>query len=80
MTLLVIAPEYASHALPLMTIAGAWQRRGQRVVVATGPSLDPTAKLTSSAVRQLMRRSLKERKRMVLTMKKESASTTAVIM
>jgi zeaxanthin glucosyltransferase len=41
MTLLVITPEYASHALPLLTVAEAWQRRGQRVVVATGPALAP---------------------------------------
>ena len=41
MTLLVITPDYASHALPLLSIAGAWQRRGQRVVVATGPALAP---------------------------------------
>ena len=41
MTLLVITPDYAVHALPLMTIAGAWHRRGQRVVVATGPAMAP---------------------------------------
>lgn len=41
MTLLLISPDYASHAIPLLTIAGAWQRRGQRVVVATGPTMAP---------------------------------------
>jgi zeaxanthin glucosyltransferase len=40
-TLLVITPDYASHAMPLLTIAQAWQRRGQRVVVATGPAMAP---------------------------------------
>jgi zeaxanthin glucosyltransferase len=38
-TLLVISPDYASHAIPLLTIAGAWQRRGHRVVVAAGPAV-----------------------------------------
>ena len=38
MTLLVISPDYASHLLPLATLATAWSERGQRVVVATGPS------------------------------------------
>ncbi|WP_291043638.1 glycosyltransferase [Herbiconiux sp.] len=40
MTLLVISPDYASHLLPLAAIATAWQRRGERVVVATGPATD----------------------------------------
>ncbi|MFB2581264.1 glycosyltransferase [Herbiconiux sp. P15] len=39
-TLLVISPDYASHLLPLATIATAWQQRGERVVVATGPATD----------------------------------------
>ena len=38
MTLLVISPDYASHLLPLATLATAWRDRGHRVVVATGPS------------------------------------------
>ncbi len=38
MTLLVISPDYASHLLPLATIASAWRERGERVVVATGPA------------------------------------------
>ncbi len=39
MTLLIISPDYASHAMPLITLAGAWQRRGHRVIVATGPAM-----------------------------------------
>lgn len=41
MTLLVISPDYASHLLPLATLATAWQQRGDDVVVATGPATDP---------------------------------------
>ena len=37
MTLLVISPDYASHLLPLATLATAWRERGARVVVAGGP-------------------------------------------
>lgn len=40
MTLLVISPDYASHLYPLATLATAWQRVGERVVVATGPATD----------------------------------------
>jgi zeaxanthin glucosyltransferase len=36
-TLLVISPEYASHLFPLLALASAWA--GERVVVATGPSV-----------------------------------------
>lgn len=45
MTLLVISPDYASHLLPLATLATAWRDAGQRVVVATGPA---TAALVAS--------------------------------
>jgi len=38
MTLLVISPDYASHLLPLATLATEWRERGERVVVATGPA------------------------------------------
>ncbi len=38
MTLLVISPDYASHLLPLATLATAWQDAGEQVVVATGPA------------------------------------------
>ncbi|WP_382310108.1 glycosyltransferase [Herbiconiux sp. UC225_62] len=44
MTLLVISPDYASHLLPLASIATAWQSRGERVVVATGPATAPIVK------------------------------------
>lgn len=38
MTLLVISPDYASHLLPLATLAEPWRDAGERVVVATGPA------------------------------------------
>ncbi len=38
MTVLVISPDYASHLLPLATLATAWGDAGERVVVATGPA------------------------------------------
>jgi zeaxanthin glucosyltransferase len=41
MTLLVVSPDYASHALPLLTLAEAWRAAGERVVVATGPAVRP---------------------------------------
>jgi zeaxanthin glucosyltransferase len=41
LTLLVISPDYASHLLPLATLASAWAQHGQRVVVATGPAVAP---------------------------------------
>ncbi|GAA3953985.1 glycosyltransferase [Actinoplanes auranticolor] len=41
MTLLVISPDYASHLLPLVTLATAWRDAGERVVVATGPATAP---------------------------------------
>lgn len=44
MTLLVISPDYASHLLPLATLATAWRDAGERVVVASGPA---TATLTA---------------------------------
>jgi zeaxanthin glucosyltransferase len=44
-TLLVISPDYASHLLPLATLATAWRDRGQRVVVATG---EATASIVES--------------------------------
>jgi len=42
MTTLVISPDYASHLLPLATLAGRERPDGERVVVATG---DATAAL-----------------------------------
>lgn len=44
MTLLVISPDYASHLLPLATLATAWRDAGERVVVASGPA---TASITA---------------------------------
>ncbi|MEX5301479.1 nucleotide disphospho-sugar-binding domain-containing protein [Kocuria sabuli] len=44
MTLLVISPDYASHLLPLATLATAWRDAGERVVVATGPATAPLAR------------------------------------
>ena len=44
MTLLVISPDYASHLLPLATLATAWRDAGDRVVVASGPA---TASITA---------------------------------
>jgi zeaxanthin glucosyltransferase len=40
-TLLVISPDYASHLLPLATLAMAWADADERVVVATGPAVAP---------------------------------------
>jgi zeaxanthin glucosyltransferase len=40
-TLLVVSPDYASHVIPLATLAGAWRDLGERVVVATGPATAP---------------------------------------
>jgi zeaxanthin glucosyltransferase len=39
MSLLVISPEYASHYGPLSVLAGDARDKGDRVVIATGPSL-----------------------------------------
>ena len=41
MTLLVISPDYASHLLPLVTLATAWRDAGHEVVVASGPATAP---------------------------------------
>ena len=34
----MISPDYASHLLPLATLATSWRDAGERVVVATGPA------------------------------------------
>ena len=34
-----MVPDYASHWLPMASLASAWVRRGDRVVVATGPAI-----------------------------------------
>ena len=54
MTLLVITPDYASHALPMLTIASAWQTRGQRVVVATGPAMAPLVRRSGMEYTELI--------------------------
>lgn len=41
MTLLVFSPDYASHAVPLLTLSDAWLARGEAVVVATGQAVAP---------------------------------------
>ncbi|MEX1336517.1 MAG: glycosyltransferase, partial [Candidatus Limnocylindrales bacterium] len=41
MSLLIITPDYLSHASPMLTIGRAWLRRGHRVIVATGPAMAP---------------------------------------
>lgn len=38
-TVLVVAPDYASHYFPLSAVAAKLRHRGHRVVVATGPGL-----------------------------------------
>jgi zeaxanthin glucosyltransferase len=40
-TLLVISPDYASHLLPMATLATAWADAGERIVVATGDAVAP---------------------------------------
>ena len=41
MKLLVISPDYASHAGPMIQVATAWTRTGGEAVVATGESTRP---------------------------------------
>lgn len=41
MRLLIISPDYASHAGPLITLGGAWRETGADVVVATGQAVAP---------------------------------------
>ena len=40
-TILVISPDYASHLLPLATLASGLAADGRRVVIATGPAVAP---------------------------------------
>ena len=54
MTLLIVSPDYASHALPLLTIGQAWQRRGHRVVVATGWAMAPLVRSVGMEHTELM--------------------------
>jgi len=48
MTLLVISPDYASHAVPLLTLSEAWRGRGDEVVVATGQAVAPLVELAGA--------------------------------
>lgn len=41
MSVLVISPDYASHLLPMASLATAWQAAGEDVVVATGEATAP---------------------------------------
>ena len=41
MKLLVVTPDYLSHALPLIQIGQAWSKKHGEVVVATGPATRP---------------------------------------
>lgn len=54
MTLLVITPDYASHATPLITIARAWLERGHHVVVASGPAVAPLVRAAGMEHRPLV--------------------------
>ncbi len=54
MRLLVITPDYLSHTLPMLTIADAWQRRGHRVVVATGPAMAPLVRTAGMEYTELI--------------------------
>ena len=54
MRLLVITPDYLSHALPMLTIADAWLRRGNRVVVATGPAMAPLVRAAGMEYTELI--------------------------
>ncbi len=53
MTLLVITPDYASHAVPLLSIAEAWRDAGDQVVVATGPAVAPLVAQAGMQLAQL---------------------------
>ncbi len=41
MRLLVVCPDYASHAIPMLQVAIAWRETGNDVVVATGEAVRP---------------------------------------
>jgi len=41
MRLLIVSPDYLSHALPLVQIGEAWSRKQGEVVVASGPATRP---------------------------------------
>jgi zeaxanthin glucosyltransferase len=52
-TTLVLSPDYASHYAPLSVLASALARRGEAVVVATGPSMAARAARDGFAVEPL---------------------------
>lgn len=39
MSVLILSPDYASHYYPLSSLAAAWRDAGEKVVVATGPTM-----------------------------------------
>ncbi|GAC1330520.1 MAG: hypothetical protein NVSMB22_22700 [Chloroflexota bacterium] len=43
-TVLFVCPDYVSHFFPLQAVAEACARRGHRILVATGPGLEPRVK------------------------------------
>lgn len=53
MRLLVVSPDYASHLLPLATLATAWRDAGAEVVVASGPATATIARSFGFAHRDL---------------------------
>ena len=52
MKLLIVSPDYASHAGPLIEIGRAWARSHGEVVVATGPAVRD---MVTEAVRRAAR-------------------------
>ena len=54
MSLLVVTPDFLSHAQPMLTIADAWLRRGHRVVVATGPAMAPLVRTAGMEYSELI--------------------------
>ena len=54
MRLLVVTPDFLSHASPMLTIADAWQKRGHRVIVATGPAMAPLVRKSGMEYTELI--------------------------
>lgn len=54
MSLLLVTPDFLSHALPMMTIGDAWLRRGHRVIVATGPAMAPLVRTAGMEYTELI--------------------------
>ena len=53
-TVLVVVPDYASHWLPMASLAADWVRGGDRVVVATGPVIGERARTAGYEVIDLV--------------------------